>query len=226
MSFTLDLKSEHLSYTARFEAPLLELWGAGAVIAKGMYGAYLPFGVALANFQMGGPSSNAADVVVTVRIGDVGLSKFAFDRTESAFTNFSEEFFQTIPKLLAASTQWIRASIPSFKVASHHFAYFSHSLLKEGAVADYLQAVGPRSLKAGGESIGNGLIFNQLRSDLGWQTQLTVDRSISVPDGLFVGLNLTVKKDIIDYDDLLVEARRYFDSLIGELGLRLPDSSQ
>src|ERR1700730_165475 len=107
MAHTLDFKYESLGYTARFEKPLLELWGAGAIIAKGMYEAYLPFGVPLSNFQLGGPASNAADTIVTVKIGDMGFSKFSFDKTESTFANFSEAGFASIPRLLNASTEWI-----------------------------------------------------------------------------------------------------------------------
>jgi hypothetical protein len=175
MPLTLDYKYESLAYTARFEKPVLELWGAGAIIAKAMYDAYLPFNVPLSNFQLGGPTANAAETVVTVKLGDVGTSRFAFDRTESSFANFSEEAFQTIPRLLAASTDWLRHSISTFKVASHHFVYSNHSVLKEGSVADFLKTVNPRSFKSAGQSIGNGSIFNHVRKDAAWQTQLILD---------------------------------------------------
>jgi hypothetical protein len=81
---------------------------------------------------LGGPASNAAETIVTVKLGEIGSCKFALDRTESSFANFTEEAFQSIPKLLAASTNWIRTSVPSFKVASHQFIYSNHGLLKEG----------------------------------------------------------------------------------------------
>src|SRR5579863_7048901 len=219
MPFTLDYKYESLVYTARFEKPALELWGAGAVIASAMYKAYLPFNVPLSNFQLGGPATNAAEIVVTVKLGDVGTSRFAFDRTESSFANFSEEAFQTIPGLLAASTDWLRSTISTFKVASHQFVYSNHSLLKEGSVADFLKRLNPRSFKSAGQSSGNGAIFNHVVEDAAWVTQLVLDRSLSVREGLFVSFGVTVNDDKLDYMSLFTDARKYFEAMLAELDL-------
>jgi hypothetical protein len=225
MPLILDYKYESLAYTARFQRPVFQLWGAGATIASAMYEAYLPFNVPLSNFQLGSAATSAADVVVTVKLGDVGTSRFAFDRTESSFANFSEEAFQTFPRLLAASTDWLRNTISTFKVASHHFVYSNHSLLKGGVVADFLKALNPRKFKSAGESIGNGAIFNHVRKDAPWQTQLVLDRSLSVNEGLFASFGVTVIDDKIDYVAFLADARKYFEAMLADLDLRLPGSS-
>lgn len=220
------LKPQHrqISHTARFENPVLELWGTGAKIAKGVYEAFLPFGIPLANYQLSGPAANAADIVITTKLGDVGVYKFAFDRVETTFTNFTEEAFRNIPGLLDASTKWLRVAVPSFKVASHHFMYFNHSLLTEGSATDFLKALNTKSLKSAGQSIGNGAIFNQLRPDLGWQTQLIVDRSATFSEGLFMSLNILVKTDLIDFQKLALDAQKYLNEMLAELGLQLPNS--
>ncbi len=225
MAYTLDYKYESLNYTARFEKPVLELWGAGADITRGMYQAYLPFGVPLANFQIGSSTANAAEPVVTVKLGDVGTTRFAFDRTESSFANFSEEAFRTFPALLAASTDWLRDKIPSFKIASHSILYSSHNSLNGGSAEKFLESLNPRSFKDAGKSTGHGAIYNHVRSDVGWITQLMIDRSQSVKDGLFISLGIVVNSDKIDYDVLFGEGRQYLDSLLAEVNLRLPDIS-
>jgi len=225
MPYTLDYKYENFAYTARFEKPVLELWGAGATVTKGMYDAYLPFNVPLSNFQVGGPATNAAEPIVTVKLGDIGTARFAFDRTESSFANFSEEAFQTIPRLLAASTDWLRSSTKTFKIASHHLLYSNHSLLKEGSPAEFLKTVNAGSVSYAGESIGNGAIFNHVRRDVGWQTQLILDRSLSVNGGLFVSFGIVLDSDKIDYSWLFLEGRKYFETMLGDLGLRLPEPS-
>jgi hypothetical protein len=225
MLHTLDTKYNSIAYTARFESPLLELWGSGAIIAKGIYEAYLPFGVPLSNLQLGGPASNAADPVVTVKLGDVGVMKFAFDRTESSFVNFTEATLQQIPKLLLASTEWIRTSVPSFKIASHHFLYSNHSLLEQASVTDFLTRLNPRTFKSG-QSIANGVIFNLSRPETGWYSQLMLDRSLSVKDGLFLSFGITLRSDKIDYSAFFIDARRHVDSTLEELSLRLSNSSR
>jgi hypothetical protein len=222
MTLTLDYKYESLAYTARFQKPVLQLWGAGATIASAMYEAYLPFNVPLSNFHLGSAATSAADVVVTVKLGDVGTCRFAFDRTESSFANFSEEAFRTFPRLLAASTDWLRNTISTFEVASHHFLYSNHSLLTGSSVDDFLKALNPRTFKSAGESIGNGAIYNHVRKDAPWQTQLILDRSLSVTDGLFVSFGVTVMDDKMDYVAFLVDARKYLEAMLADLNLRLP----
>lgn len=225
MPYVMDLKQELLNYTARFQRPALNLFGAGERIVRGLYDAFAPFSVPLTSFQL--PAlGNAGETVVTVRLGDVGTSKFSYEKTELIFSNFSEDFFQSIPKILAASTDWLRAADSAFKIASHSFTYFSHSLLKGSNVAEYLTKVHPFNLKSGGVSLGTGAIFNMVDSERNWQTQLMVDRSVSLDGGLFVSLSIITKADKIDYDKMMVEAREYFGALIKEIDLELPELSR
>jgi hypothetical protein len=158
---------------------------------------------------------------MTVKLGGIGQTKFAFDKTESAFANFSEESFRTIPRLLAASTDWLRVAVPGFKVASHQFLYSTHSQFKELPVQEFLRTMNPRTLSAGGQSLGSGAIFNFRREDTGWLVQLLIDRSQSIKDGLFVSFGVTVIRDIIDFDEFFITGRTYLESMLSELNLRL-----
>jgi hypothetical protein len=223
MPYILDLKQEYLSYVARFERPVFELWGAGGVIAKSLYDSFLPFGVPLSNFQLSSALPNGAEPIVTIRLGDVGTSKFAYDRTESVFANFSEEFFTSIPRVLAASTNWLHAALPTFKVASHNFMWYSHSQLKPGQVAEYLNKLNPKRLTNGGVSLGSGSIFNFLVPSNQWRTQLMLDNSSVISDGLFVSLTINIKADKLDYDKIMLESRQYLGSLLQDLDLQLPE---
>jgi hypothetical protein len=226
MVYTMDVKQEYVSYTARFASPAFDLWGAGGKIARGLYEAFLPFGVPLANIQLNGSASNAAEPVVTVKIGDSGTCKFAFDRIESVFVNFSEQLFQSVPKMLEASTVWIRGTLPSLTFASHQIVYFNHSLLKEIKVEEFLNILNPKTIEKTGRNIGNGMIFNQVFPDLGWQTQFVVDLSATIPGGLFVSFAIALKTDKIDYDKIMVQGREYFSSQLQEIGLRISEPYQ
>lgn len=201
----------------------MELWGRGDIVLRAVYDALAPFGVPLANLAPSTSVNSAADPALTVKIGDVGTTKFALDRIESLFVNFTEDFFRSIPSILAASTGWVKASVPSLEFASHQFTYFNHSLLKEGKTQEFLAKLNPRTIKSAGESIGNGMIFNQVRRDLGWRSQLLLDRSTIVPDGLFVSLSILIDGDIASYDSLFVEARSYFATALSELDLKVPE---
>lgn len=99
-------------------------------------------------------------------------------------------------------------------------------MLKDAKVSDFLATLNPRIIAGAGQTIGNGVIFNQVRRDLNWQTQLLLDRSTIIQDGLFVSLTITVRTDVIDYDNLLSEGRVYFATVLRELDLQLPELSQ
>jgi hypothetical protein len=223
MTHELDLKQEFVSYVARYERPVFELWGAGATIAKSMYDAFLPFGVPLSNFQLASVLPNASEPIVTVKLGDVGTCKFAYDRTESVFANFTEEFFAQIPSVLAASTNWLHATVPTVKISSHNFVWYSHCLLKKGDGMEYLKQLNPKRLSGGGVNLGTGLIFNFLVPDSQWKTQLMLDNSALIPNGLFLNLSINIKADKLNYDKIMLESREYLGSLLQELDLQLPE---
>jgi hypothetical protein len=223
MPHELDLKQEFVSYVARYERPVFELWGAGATIAKSMYDAFQPFGVPLSNFQLASVLPNASEPIVTVKLGDVGTCKFAYDRTEAVFANFTEEFFASIPKVLDASTSWLHAVVPTFKISSHSFVWYSHSLLKSGNGMEYLKKLNPNRLSSGGANLGTGLIFNFLVPNSQWKTQLMLDNSAMIPNGLFLNLTINIKADKLNYDKIMLESREYLGSLLQELDLQLPE---
>lgn len=226
MAYDLDLKNEFLSYTASYSRPAFELWGQGGTISKGLYRALSPYGAPLANFQPSAYTPSAADTVFTVRIGQNGVCKFMLDKIELSFSNFTEEFFRSVPEILGASTSWIREAVPQLGFSAHEFRYFSHSLLKKATVTEFLKTVNPISLKAAGASLGNGVIFNNALPNRNWLTQLVLDRSVMVADGLYMSLTISVKTDVLQYDKLLVEGRAYLAGVLRELNLDVPELSE
>ncbi len=225
MPATLDLRHEGLGYTGNFARPTFELWGAGGIIVRQIYEALSPYKVSLQNFKLAAALSSAADTVLTVQVGSTVL-KLSFEKIDVTFTGFSEEEFQAIPKFLQASTIWLGKAVPDFQFSSHQIQYFSHSFLKEGSVDEFLKATSPKPLKSTGFDLGTGAIFHRSVPEKKWVTQLTLDRSQYIPGSLFIGLSIRIETGPVNYDSLLVEGRSYFAEVLGELGLRLPDSSQ
>jgi hypothetical protein len=226
MPYELDLKQEFVTYLARYDRPVFELWGAGATIAKSMYNAFLPFDVPLSNFQLASALPNASEPILTIKLGDVGTCKFAYDRIEAVFANFNEEFFAQIPSVLAASTSWLHAAVPTLKISSHSFVWYSHSLLKSGSGMDYLKQLNPKRLSSGGTHLGTGLIYHFLVPTNKWKTQLMLDNSALIPNGLFLNLTINIDADKLDYDKIMLDSREYLGSLLQELDLQLPELSR
>ncbi len=122
----------------------------------------------------------------------VGTVKFWFDKIEFSFSNFSQAFFETIPKTMGELTAWIIKAVPDFKFASHSFFYFSHSFVEDSTPQEVLKAVNTRELKSAGISVGSGAIFNYTVPSRNWETQLLIDKSRHLAGGLFISLDVRI----------------------------------
>jgi hypothetical protein len=225
MTKELDIRFTNLSYTARYARPTFNLWGKGGKIVEALYDALSPYGAALPTIQAASSLPNASTPLLTIGIGNAGNLKFAYDRLEFTFLNFTGDFFRSLPGLFSGSTKWLRTEVPKFQFASHEFNYFNHSYIKEMTTEEFLASINPRILKSAGLSLGHGTIFHHAKPDRKWATQLILDKSSHLPNALFVGLNITVTQDDLNYENFLIEGRDYLASVLQELNLNLPELS-
>jgi hypothetical protein len=225
MPFQLELRHEVLGYTGHYARPALELWGSGGVIIQGMLDALGPHGVRLQHIQVTGSGANASETLVTAQVPSVGTVKFAFDKLEFNFANFTQAFFEAIPKTMDGLVAWMVKAVPDFKFASHKFSYFCHSFVKDSTPQEALRAVNARELKSAGISLGNGAIFNYTVPSKSWQTQLLIDKSHHLVGGLFISLELQIHTGKIDYAQVVLDGRKYLADALAELGLMIPEAS-
>ena len=225
MPFQLDLRHEVLNYTGNYARPALELWGSGGVIIKGLLDALGPHGVTLQQIQVSGTLPNASETIVTAQVPGAGLVKFGFDKIEFSFSNFSQAFFEAIPKTMGELTAWIIKVVPDFKFASHSFSYFSHSFVEDSTPQEVLKAVNARELKSAGISVGSGAIFNYTVPSRNWETQLLVDKSRHLTGGLFISLDVRIHAGEIDYAQLIMDGRKYLADALAELDIVMPEAS-
>jgi hypothetical protein len=193
---------------------------------QNLYDALSPYGATLQSFQPTPTLPNFATPLVTVGIGASGTLKFAYDRLEFTFNEFTNEFSQSLPHLLLASTRWLRDAITDFGFSSHEFNYFSHSYIKDSTTEEVLASINPRIFKSTGLTLGHGAIFRHAIPERKWVTQVIFDKSFLLPNALFMGFGVTINQDSINYDSLLLEGRMYLASLLQELDLRFPELSQ
>lgn len=162
---------------------------------------------------------------MTAHVPAVGTVKFWFDKIEFSFSNFSQAFFETIPKTMGELTAWIIKAVPDFKFASHSFFYFSHSFVEDSTPQEVLKAVNTRELKSAGISVGSGAIFNYTVPSRNWETQLLIDKSRHLAGGLFISLDVRIHTGEIDYAQLIMDGRKYLADALAELDLVIPEAS-
>jgi hypothetical protein len=223
MAFKLDLRHEALNYTGNYVRPVLELWGSGGLMIKGLLDALAPHGVTLQQIVASGSMPNAADTVITAHVPNVGAVKFAFDKLEFNFSNFSSPFLEALPETMVGLVSWIARAVPDFSFASHRFSYYSHSFVEGSTPQEALKVLSVRELKNAGISVGSGAIFHYTIPTKKWETQLLIDKSLYLTGGLFISLDLHLLTGEIDYSEMLIESRKYLADILAELGLVLPE---
>lgn len=222
MSIILDLRNESLIYMGLFKRPPFELWGGGGGVVRELYEALQPYNVTLQQIQVAPSLATAGDTILTIRIGQTVLT-FSYEKIEVLFTAFSEAEFQGIPKFLQAATEWLTKDTSSQRFKSHEVRYFSHSVLKDAHVDEFLLKVNSKAITSEGINVGGGLIFNHVLPRKQWIVSLTMDRSQFIKGALFIGLSIHVESPTIDYQSLLIEGREFFMKAVGQFGLVLPD---
>jgi hypothetical protein len=225
MAYELLVQQNQLVHTGHFSHPLFELWGDGKTILRGLFEAFSPFGTNLPDIRVEPGLVSPADQVITVNIGLIGLHRFRFDGVESTFFNFSDAVFLQVPTILEASTRWIRTAASSFRFVSHQFVYSSHSHVKDSTAKEVLRSICTKSVSSGGLDKGAGAIFHWDVPDRHWTTQLALDRSVVVKDGLYMMFTLLVADDIADYESLARDSRSYLENVLGEIGLAFGQAS-
>jgi hypothetical protein len=220
----LDVRLESLGYTARYARPVFKLWGAGGVIVRRLYDALSPYGVTLANIQLIANGANAEQPVLTASIRGNTTVKFGFGHLEFVMNNPDREAFELTPRLFEDSTGWIREEVPDFKFSQHNFGYHCHAFVKGSTTKDVLDGINPHFVKAAGSSLGNGAILHCSLPELNWNTQVWFDHSIPVPGALYIALMIETRTETLDYVKTMQDGRAYFEAVLDELGLRLPEN--
>lgn len=214
------IQMNQLDYVAAFSRPALSLWGDGARILQGLYDAFHGLHQGLNDITVEGDPGHPAQQSVTVAIKPNAYYRFRFDRVEAQMVNFSEAQLATLPDILARGDRWLRESIPSLAYQSHVLSYSSHSRLEGATSSDVLAGLTRTNFPMLGESAGAGIIYRSELPSRGWRTQLTIDHSLVVPDGLFVYFEVLVNADQIEYTEALTFARHLLDGAMYSIGVR------
>jgi hypothetical protein len=225
----LDIRLESLIYTAQFAEPVFELWGAGQVIIGSLYHALSEYGVRLEHINIVNNVSASAPVATVELPSTSGKMtvRFAFNRMEFEFHNFTAAFFESIPTVLLKSTAWLRNVPPkNFRFASHRFGYYSHAFIKGGTTKETLDLINPRVPRGLGIGLGNGTVFHTFLPEKDWTLKLSFEESLALTGALFVSFVIETSVDAVDYAAVMSEGRACFNSVLGEMNLVIPDPVQ
>lgn len=217
---TATIQINQLDYVAAFSRPALSLWGDGARILQGLYDAFDGLHQGLNDITVEGDPAHPAQQSVTVAIKPNAYYRFRFDRVEAQMVNFSDAQIAMLPDIVARGDRWLRASIPSLAFQSHVVSYSSHSKLEGTKSSKVLAGLTRTTFPMLGESTGAGIIYRSELPSRGWRTELTIDHSLVVPDGLFVHFEVLVTADEIDYGEALSLARQLLDGAIASIGVK------
>jgi len=221
----LLVQQNQVTYAAQFARPVFALWGDGKRILEGLFTAFNKRGITLANFRFDQSSQDPAAQALIVSFNPSYFFKFHLDHVESILNNFRSEDLIVFPEVLNEGAEWLRSSIPDFSFHSHLFTYFGHAKLSQGSSHDVLAAIPTFSIPEIGTSEGNGIIFHWKLPDRGWKTQLLIDHSLTVSNGLFIQFLLFITEDSINYAETAKVGRNIMDVALKQIGLEIDDGN-
>lgn len=219
----LFIQQNQISYVGLFSRPAFPLWGEGAKILDGLYTAFTPYKVSLADFRQDSLSQFISDLSVTVLLGPSGNYKFKLDRVESSLSNFTEEELTNFPDVLSRGAKWLRSAVPDFAFQTHLFTYHNHSKLSEGTAKEFLLQYSQTSLPSAGTNLGNGVIANWIEPSQERQVRFTIDHSHVYTDGLFIQFSMQASGDEIDYFETATTGRALLDDALAKIGFEIAD---
>ena len=133
------IEQNQLKHTGVFARPLLDLWGDGKTVLRGLYGAFSPHGATISGIRNESTSLSPSDQVIAVSLGERGVHRLRIDRTETTIVNFTEDNLRAFPAIVDASDRWLREVSPSFAFGSHVFAYAGHGKPREASTEEVLK---------------------------------------------------------------------------------------
>jgi hypothetical protein len=218
---TLTVNQNQLDYIGVFEKPAFNLMGEGRQIIEGLYYAFSPYQVSLADFRLEETPTAPSNFGVNVHLKSLGHYRFKFDRLEWTVLNFDGPGLSTFPDVLRRSEEWLRSAVPDFSFRSHMFFYAGHCHLSQGTSQDFLLRLAGNDVIDLGENLGSGVIKNWRDSRVEGRFQLIVDHSLSVKNGLFVQLTASLERDKIDYSSMMEIGQETLSEVLNKIGLRL-----
>jgi hypothetical protein len=217
----LEIRSNQIDYVGLLAQPAFSLWGEGKILLAALYAAFEPFNVKLSDFTGTAENANLADQEVSIRLGSGAVFRFRFDKVEARLANYREDELLRFPDIVHRGVLGLREAATDFTFASHFLAHASHSVIPGVTSREYLKALTHQADLKIGESAGHGYIFHFDVKERGWRVQLTLDHSLSVPDGIYIAFTVLVASDRLDYQRTFVDARELFNRCLSNVGLRI-----
>ena len=215
----LSVQRNEVTYTGLYVQPPFALWGEGAKILEGLYGAFASSGVTLADIRSESGGGSVADEAVRVNFGGQASFRFKFDRIEASLGSFTDSDLDGFASLLSLGDGWLRSAAPDLRFSSHLVSYSAHCALADTTSTTFLSRIPTPNLAAFGQGRGNGVIWHGESGST--RLQLLLDHSILVQGGLFIQFIMIYLEDRVSFLEMLAVAREKLSSVLEELGLQL-----
>lgn len=219
----LTILQNQVSYVGLFSKPAFSLWENSLSILQGLYSAFSPFNVNLADFRLDTTSPVISEASITALISSTESYKLKLDRVESVLSNFDDSELPLFTELLSWGTDWLRATIPDFSFHTHLFTYHNHSRILGGTAKEFLLDFSKSDISELGLNLGSGVIFNWIEPKLERRVQLMLDHSNLHRDGLFIQFSIQSMGDPIDYVETATVGKDLLDRALAKFGFEISD---
>lgn len=220
-----ETRNEQVGYSARLDPPALELLSLGAGLYSELLENFRDFGVSLADIRTAGEPNSVVSQSVSILFGkDPGaLLKLSLEQIEFIASSLGTEEMNLYPSILQKATDWLLERSQT-SLRAYDVSYYAHGEIVGTTARDFLQSLtGKLALEGPGEPVGHGVIFRWLDPARERRTSLTLDHSLSLADGVYIGYSVKGVRHPSDMQVLAYELRETLYNLLDRLGLLLGD---
>jgi hypothetical protein len=220
----LRVARNSIEYDGFFVEPAFELMGNVRAIVELFYKTFSEYGVGLSNFRLDGDSAEPSSAGATVRLGQRGIYTFKFDHVTAMLSDFDTPQIPGFVEVIKAADEDLRRAVKQLSFKSHAFFYSSHNEVISGTSRDFLSQLPRLVISVPGEDLGSGVIQNWRDTSMDAKVSLTLDHSLTVPNGLFVHYRVVTDVDQVDFLQLAVNAEKALYTTLAQIGVELEEN--
>jgi hypothetical protein len=212
------LKQGSVAITGVLDRVLFQLAQGSHLLQQKLFRSLQEFGLRLEDMQEAGAFSGPANWSLSMRLLSFrGELVIRVDRYDLSVLNPAPEEGDLLRKMLESIEAALMSSTDDVGIKNRHFAYHGHNEIPEGYQSVTSQFV-PHVPDALGSVTGTGVSFYMTDSSLPGEASVVLDRSILVPNGLFVTARCTFGSDF-DLGPSFANFYSYLTKALGVFGL-------
>lgn len=223
MAIKFDATRADLAFEAGFGQPEFALFRDTSGLFRHLFKRLEPHGLRLIDMKIERGSGNVADYHVLCYLFNFVMTiRVRLERIDVYCTELPRDYVQKFSAAILDALAAVQAHLPDLSFRVHALAVGLHGLLEGQPASEYLSRFVSNVPSGLGASTGNGVVFYFGPEGDRLLSSLTMDKSVLVPDGLYVRSHVIWDAKKVEIKNLATIAEGFVKQALSTIGLELP----